>query len=299
MSDFSRSCRKVCAIAACMTAAVVSVAGAAEKEALSLVRMGNGEVITSEDLSAYLDRRVDLRAASRNIWGVESVVREMALTRALVLEGESRGEPLVEGREKMRFDDVYAHAVFKKLNRVCEPPADAVVARKFFDDHPKVFRVPPMARLSRIMLPASETVAGRPAMGWMFEQAQAISGGARSFEDAAQQAASLYKLDPQGDLGWVTLTDDTIILRALASAAQGDLVGPVRDGDFGYLFLVVGKRESRQLTWEEVATSVPAQAVNFCRREASEQLRNDMFKKYGVELDQAAIKGLFDRKTKQ
>ena len=276
-------------------AAMASVAGAAE----SLVRLSNGETITEQDLSAYLDRRVDLRAVARNISGAETVLREMTLARTLMLEGERLGEPRSEDKKDERFDDIYAHAVFKKLSKVCEPPTDAVAARKFFDEHPQAFRVPPMARLGRIMLPVSETVAGGPAMGWMFEQAQAISGGTRSFDDAAEQAASVYKLDPQGDLGWVALADDTTILRALASAAQGDLVGPVRDGDFGYLFLLLAKRESRQLAWDEVAISVPTRAVNFCRHEASEQLRSDLFKRYGVELDQDAIKGLFDKKTKQ
>lgn len=275
--------------------AIVSTASAAE----SLVRLSTGETITEEDLSAYLDRRLDLRAAARNISGVEVVLREMALARALALEGERMGESRGEGNKNARFDDAYALAIFKKMSKVCEPPPDAAAARKFFDTHPEAFRVPPMARLGRIMLPVSATVDGGPAMGWMFEQAQAISGGTRSFEDVAQQATTLYKLDPQGDLGWVTLSDDTTIMRALASSTQGDLVGPVRDGDFGYLFLVKSKREGRQLDWSEVAVSAPTRALNFCRHEASEQLRDELFKKYGVELDNAAISALFDKKTKQ
>lgn len=273
---------------------VFSVAAAGADD--SLVKLSNGEVITEQDLSAYLDRRVDLRAAARNRSGTESVLREMALARALMLEGERMGEPRNEERKKERFDDIYAHAIFKKLSRVCESPADDVANRKFFDEHPQAFRVPSMARLARVMLPVSVTVDGHPAMGWMFEQAQAISGGTRTFEDVSKQAETLYKLDPQGDLGWVTLTDDTAILRALTQATQGDLVGPVRDGDFGYLFLVNGKREGRQLTWDEAALSVPTRAVNFCRQEATEELRSELFKKYEVELNQEAVKGLFDRK---
>lgn len=277
----------------------LSVTVAAANAAQTLVQFSNGESISEQDLSGYLDQRIDLRAASRNSWGVENVLREMALTRALTLEGERLGEPRNKDRKSERFDDVYAHVVFKKLSKECAPPADAVAARKFFDEHPQAFRVPPMARLERIMLPASAKVDGGPAMGWMFEQAQAIAGHKRSFDDAAKQAASTYNIDPQGDLGWVTLTDDTTILRALASAQQGDLVGPVRDGDFGYLFLVNAKREGRQLAWDEVAISAPTRAVNFCRHEASEQMKEALFKKYGVTFDEAAIRGLFDLKTKQ
>lgn len=295
MNQMFRKLRVPALLAGLMLSTVVAVAGTSEV----LVRLSDGDTITEQDLSVYLDRRVDLRAAARNISGVETVLREMALERALVREGERLGEPRKEDKKAERFDGAYAYAIFKKLSKACEPPADAAAARRFFDEHPQAFRVPPMARLARIMLPTADKIAGEPAMGWLMLQAEAIARGTRSLEDVAEQAASVYKLDPQGDLGWVTLTDDTTILRALASAKQGDLVGPVRDGDYGYLFSILAKRESRQLAWDEVAVSVPTRAVNFCRHEASEQLQADLFKKYGVELNQAAIKGLFDRKTKQ
>jgi len=79
-------------------------------------------------------------------------------------------------------------------------------------------------------------------------------------------------------------------------AKQGDMVGPVRDGDFIYLFSITGKRESRQLTWDEVAVSASKRAVSYCRQEAATKLENDMFAKYGVALDSAAIGAMFDRK---
>lgn len=295
MNQMFRKLRVPALLVGLVLSSVAAVAGTSEV----LVRLSDGDTITEQDLSVYLDRRVDLRAAARNISGVETVLREMALERALVREGERLGEPRKEDKKAERFDGAYAYAVFQKLSKACDPPADAAAARRFFDEHPQAFRVPPMARLARIMLPTAEKIAGEPAMGWLMLQAEAIARGTRSLEDVAEQAASVYKLDPQGDLGWVTLTDDTTILRALASAKQGDLVGPVRDGDYGYLFSILAKRESRQLAWDEVAVSVPTRAVKFCRHEASEQLRADLFKTYGVELDQAAIKGLFDRKTKQ
>lgn len=268
-------------------------ATAADDSDLVLARLGGKEVISAQDLSDYLDRRIDLRPARRNAWGVETILREMALTRTLGFEGEAMGVPRRTEGEATRFDDVYALAMYKKLAPACEPPADAAAARKYFDEHPQAFRVPPMARLSRIMLPVSATVDGEPAMGWLFLQAQAIAGGTQKLEDVAEKAATVHKLDPQGDLGWVTLTDDVQILRALADAKQGDLVGPVREGDFGYLFFVTSKREGRQLAWDEVATSVPKRALTVCHQESSEKLRNTMFKKYSVEIDKTAIDQLF------
>ena len=271
------------------TAALASDGGAV------LARLGNGETLTERDLSAYLERRIDLRQASRNAWGVQTVVREMALSRALALEGEAMGMQRRTGEEAGRFDDVYSHAVFKKMSPSCEPPADAAAARQFFDATPQAFRVPPMARLSRVMLPVSAAVEGEQAMDWLMLQAKVVASGGKTLDDVAERAAEVHKLDPQGDLGWVTLTDDATILRALANAKSGEMVGPVREGDFGYLFLVTAKRESRQLAWDEIAASVPSRAVRFCREQGSAQLQERLFKKYSVELDQAAIQNLFTR----
>jgi len=43
--------------------------------------------------------------------------------------------------------------------------------------------------------------------------------------------------------------------------------------------------------------SVPTRALNLCRQEVSDEVREQMFKKYGVQLDQAAIKELFSEES--
>ena len=210
--------------------------------AADLVRFSNGEVISTADLSQYLDRRVDLRGSARNKWGVETILREMALTRALVQEGARMGEAKLPGRESERFDDAYAYAVFKKLLPLCEPPADAAAARKFYDENPSAFTVPAMARLGRVMLPVADEVEGLSATNWLNTQAQAVASGGRAFNDVVRLADGFYRLEPQGDLGWVVLADENAIMRTLASAKAGQMVGPVREGDFVYLFSLLDKR---------------------------------------------------------
>ncbi len=295
-----KSCAALVAVLVVAVPVLAADAPAIEENPV-LARMAGGETITESDLTAYLLRRIDLRHTIRNVWGIQTALREMAMTRSLVLEGGGLGVEHVVGKDKAadRFDDAYAHAVFKKIAPVCEPPADAVAARKFFDETPQAFRVPPMARLSRIMLPAGASVEGEFAAGWLLQQTQAIGSGARKFEAAAEAASGVYKLDPQGDLGWVTLTDDVPILRALADAKAGDMVGPVPEGEFIYLFHIASKREARQLTWDEAATSVPGRAVRYCREQANAQIEEKMFKKYDVQIDVAKIRMLFNTSRKK
>ncbi|TWG39057.1 hypothetical protein ATF69_0925 [Acidovorax delafieldii] len=278
----------------CLLSALM-IGGAPVATAADLVQLKSGEVITSSDLSQYLERRVDLRASSRSKWGVEQVLREMAMGRALVQEGERLGEKRQPGKEGDRFDDAYAMSVFRKLMPPCDPPADATAARKFFDENPQAFRVPPMARLNRVMLPASETVDGMAAMDWMMAQAKVIASGAQPFEVMAKRVEGIYRLEAQGDIGWAVLVDENVILRTLAAAKQGDMVGPVREGDFVYLFSIDDKRDSRQLAWDEVAVSAAARAVNYCRQTATKKLEQDLLAKYGVVMNSAAISGLFEK----
>ncbi|WP_235511596.1 peptidylprolyl isomerase [Acidovorax sp. Root568] len=278
----------------CLLSALV-IGGAPLATAADLVQLKSGEVITSSDLSQYLERRVDLRASSRSKWGVEQVLREMAMGRALVQEGERLGEKRQPGKEGDRFDDAYAMSVFRKLMPPCDPPADATAARKFFDENPQAFRVPPMARLNRVMLPASETVDSMAAMDWMMAQAKLIASGAQPFEAMAKRVEGIYRLEAQGDIGWAVLVDENVILRTLAAAKQGDMVGPVREGDFVYLFSIDDKRDSRQLAWDEVAVSAAARAVNYCRQTATRKLEQDLLAKYGVVMNSAAISGLFEK----
>jgi len=258
----------------------------------SLARLANGEVVSEQDLAGYLERRVDLRPTARNAWGVEGVVREMSMTRALVLEGERlklprRGE---DGAPAQRFDDVYGLAVYKKQAPACEAPASEQEARKYYDAHPQAFVLPAQARVERIILPAATEIGGGSAMAWLQDQAHAVITGKRKFGLVAMRAKGEYSLDVQGDLGWITLDGDHTIMRALKTVKAGELLGPVQDDEFVYLFSVLQKREARQLSWDESKSFATNRVVSHCREEAQTQMRADLFKRYGVEIDRAAIR---------
>lgn len=258
-----------------------------------LVRFENGEVITKSDLDAYLGRRIDLRPIARNYWGADAVLREMALTRALVLEGERMKEPRAEADDANRFDDIYGQTVFRKLAPACEPPADEAAAKAFFEQNPDAFRIPPSVRVKRVMLPAETRIGDESAMGWLMLRAEAIAKGHESFDSAAERAAEAYKLETQGDVGWVLLSGEASMLGAFASAEKGDLVGPLREGEFGYLFQILDKREGRLLTWKEAESSAAARSVSYCREQAHKKIRDQLFQKYGVVFDAKEIGDIF------
>lgn len=282
--------KQLAAAVLCMTLA--SAWAQAAPSAKPLARLANGEVVGEQDLSDYLDRRIDLRQIARNAWGVEGTVQEMAMTRVLVLEGERlklprRGE---DGTPAPRFDDVYGLAVYKKLAPACEPPANEQAARQYYDAHPEAFVLPTQARVERIILPVATEIGGGSAMAWLQDQARAVIQGQRKFGLVAMRAQGEYSLDAQGDLGWITLDGDHTIMRALKTVKAGELLGPVQDDEFVYLFSVLQKRESRQLSWEESKTFAATRAVSYCRQEAQTQMRADLFRRYGVEIDRAAIR---------
>jgi hypothetical protein len=274
----------------------LAVGSAAAQPTDHLARLANGEVLTEQDLSEYLTRRVDLRQLARSALGVEHVVQEMAFTRVLTLEGGRLNLPRksAEGTPP-RFDDIYGLAVYKSQAPACEVPANEQEARHYFDANPDAFVVPAQARVERIILPAATEIGGGSAMAWLQDQARAVAQGKRKFGLVALRAQGEYSLDPQGDLGWITLDADHSLMRALRSVNAGELLGPVQDGEFVYLFSVVQKREARQLSWEDAKSFAATRAATHCRQEAQSRIRNDLFKRYGVEIDRSAIQKLMAR----
>lgn len=266
-----------------------------EKNAV-LATFSNGETITEKDMAAYVGRRADLKGPSGNATGVLAIVQEMALTRALNLEGAAQGIERRTERDNSRFDDVYALTVFKNISPACEAPKDAAAARSFYDQTPKAFTVPTSIRLSRVILPVDSVVEGEPAEPWLLKQAKAISEGQQKFDAIASKAEQIYKLDAQGDVGWVALNADNVILRALESANQGDMVGPVKDGDYVYLFHIAAKRPSQVMPWEAVSGVAAQQAVNYCREQGRAAVHERVLKKYGVQVNEPAVRGMFNNK---
>lgn len=259
-----------------------------------LASLSNGEKITAADFGVYIDRRIDLKPTVRNFAGAKAALEEMAVTRVLTLQGGELNIPRVAERKDQKFDDVYAHAVYQKIVPQCQAPKGEEERRAYYDKNPAAFTLPTSVRLSRIILPKEAKIENEAPGLWLFNQVQLLGAGKIKFSDIAKEADKVYQIDPQGDLGWVALDGDDRILKALASANEGDLVGPLAEGDFVYLFQINGKRASAVLPWEQAATFVESRAVSYCRQQEHNKLRDKLFQKYGVQIIDANIQKMFD-----
>jgi len=287
-----------CVVVASTTTVVAYADEQQAKTLAHITQYGNNEIIDEKDLESYINYRIDLRAIARGALGVERVVQEMVFMRALNLEGEQMKIPRPSSGDAessdnpllTRFDNVYALNIQKRLEPLCVRPSNAQQAREYFDANPQAFMLPAQARIQRIILPSDKNIEDQSALVWMQAKAQAIAAGITTFADAVKQAEQAQPLELQGDLGWVQLNDDHSVLTALRDAREGELVGPLREGNSLYLFQITRKRPARPLAWGEVKSFAATHAENHCRESGEKQLRDRLFQKYGVKIDQAAIR---------
>lgn len=272
----------------------LAMLGAWAAEEKPLASFGSGDVITEQDMKDYVSRRIDLSQTTKNAWGVEGAVQEMAETYALMQEGKKRNIPN-KSKESRRFDDVYALDVYRVIAPKCEKPENEQAAQQYFNETPQAFVLPIQARVSRVILPIDAQFGDKGASLWLLEQVMAVGQGQQKFSNIAEKAREIYSIDAQGDLGWINLEGDHAIMRALQGAKVGEILGPVRDGDFIYLYQVQQRRESRQLTWDEAKNFAADRAVQFCRKDTNEKIRANLFKEYGITIDRAAIRELFNK----
>lgn len=146
------------------------------------------------------------------------------------------------------------------------------------------------------MLPSGEMIDGKLAGEILTDWYKTIVAGDGKFEDFAIQAEKYYALDVQGDLGWVNLSDDVPVMRILDNARQGQVVGPVADGDYVYLFLVVKKNEARQLDFDDAKPDFKVRAEVFCRKQEKQKLRQKLFLKYSIVINSVAIKEIYSQR---
>lgn len=254
---------KISQIRYCVALSLLTIASLSHSSDEILVSFSNGEKITKEDLNTYVGRRVDLKAMSKSTGGIESILKEMAIIRAWVLEGERIKEPRKTDMTR-RFDEVYALSISRKLTPQCIKLEGKQEIERYFNDNRNIFEVPASVRLARIMLPIDHIVEGLKTDVWLHNQAELMSKSVIEFDDIAANAAKFYQDEVQGDLGWVVPGTELPILRAIGAAKKGDLIGPYTDNGYGYLFLIMDKRPPLMPKFEDIKHQVPTRAYQYC-----------------------------------
>ncbi len=259
-----------------------------------LATLSDGENITKTDLEKYVSSRIDLGGTFKNSYSIENSLNAMIMTRVLVMEGVARSMPrLGENTADEKYDDKYGFAVFRSMSVPCLPLKDKEAEKKYYEDNPEIFKANSSVRLYRYMLPASRQIDAVDANTKLTEWAKVWSAKKITLDQIGAEAARHYNLENQGDIGWVQLSDEIELMRAVDSAKVGELVGPVTEGDFIYLFYVADKHPQRQLRWSEVEGQVSKMAVSSCIRKNSENIKNQLYKKYNVIVHKENIKKVF------
>lgn len=259
-----------------------------------LATLSDSENITKTDLEKYVSSRIDLGGTFKNSYSIENSLNAMIMTRVLVMEGVARSMPrLGENTADEKYDDKYGFAVFRSMSVPCLPLKDKEAEKKYYEDNPEIFKANSSVRLYRYMLPASRQIDAVDANTKLTEWAKAWSAKKITLDQIGAEAARHYNLENQGDIGWVQLSDEIELMRAVDSAKVGELVGPVTEGDFIYLFYVADKHPQRQLRWSEVEGQVSKMAVSSCIRKNSENIKNQLYKKYNVIVHKENIKKVF------
>lgn len=240
----------------------------------------NGESIRLQDLRDYVARHPLMRGYMGSQAGIRMVLDDMVNTRLLQLEGQRQGIPLYDGERPQ--DETYVMRVRAQLVKGCELP-DAAAARAFYDTHPELFSSPAYGRISRVYLPEGQRIQEQSAHDFLLAQAKAIHEGHSRFDDLVNTIRPLLPKDAKiGDMGFLPLVEDSPLIKALASAPVGSIVGPfVSDGNV-YLFQLTQRHDPELTPWSKAEAEAPKVAQNVCRREAFQALRTEMIKHFPV-----------------
>jgi hypothetical protein len=266
---------------------LISLAALAQDPILAEI---GGDKITASQVRAYVKKRPLLSGyLVTGYAGWRTVLVDLIDLRLLNLEGERLAIP----KEAEDDEDLYALRVKRKLLPPCPKP-DEEEARRFYQDHPERFSTPALVRLERLELPASAQVEGKEAWAFLQEAAERVRAGEEEFSRLAERC-------PQGqaclqDLGFMRTDGLTAVgdlkLQALSAAKVGEVVGPLKAGEWVYLYRVTARREPILAPWEQVRTEAAEEAQSFCKKQAFAQLRQELYRRYQVVLHEEALQAL-------
>ncbi len=248
----------------------------------------DGQKILASQVRAYVKTRPLLSGYLLTGYpGWKQVLEDLIQLRLLNLEGERVGIPKEEGDD----EDLYALRVKRKLLPPCEKP-DEKEAKRFYKTHPELFSTPAFVRLQRIELPALVQVEGQDALTFLQTAAEQVRKGRVSLDDLARRCPSqcLHDLGFVRTDGLISLKDQA--LAELQTAEVGGVVGPLKVGEWVYLYQVTARREPILTPWKQAKEEAAKVALRFCQQQAFAKLKEELYHRYHVVLYEETLRAI-------
>ena len=249
------------------------------------------------DFRHYLVQEPSMQVRTTSVGGVRSALNEFVDSKIFRLEGLRTNFSAGAGIEES--SNGYWYSVqFSLLGRCPQP--DQNQARQFFEANPGKFSTPPLVRMERLALPVNAVIGGRPAEQFLAERLEQLRSKRSNF---AALISEVNKAVPtgsavQGDMGFQMIYADRPESGELdvlaAKAAKGEIIGPIRQDDHLFAFLVTDRRESVPSTWEAVAKTgeVDKAMYSACMTERLDSVRKTLYERFDVKFNDAEVQKL-------
>lgn len=285
---------KACAVAIALVPAV-----AAAQDVATL----GGVKITADDarrLAGQLppERR---RALLNTDQGLENLVREELLLRALAAEADAGGwakTPDVAAAAEFARERVVATTYLDSVTRLPEGYPDEAAIKAFYDANQKNINVPPRYRLAQILVARPKGDAEVPAA---LARAADITRRARApgadFAALARaESADAASRDKGGDVGWFPEPNVLPEFRgALQRMKPGDVSDPIANVAGWHILRLTEAEAAQPATLEQARSSI----IQELRARRSAELKrayiDALLKKTPVALDAAALGALREK----
>lgn len=280
----------------CLAGAVLMFSGltfAAEQDDPVFAEIA-GESFRISDLRTFIQKRPAVSAQALTAEGIREAVAEFVDSKVFRHEGVRLGISSDPGIP-VDNDGYYFKVQFATIEK-CPTPSDDE-ARRFFDANPARFATPAFVRVARVALRESDSIDGEPATLAIAAMLAKVRSGEMSFSDVVARAGEAAKAEgaalEMGDLGFIQLRREEIaandMLRKLAEAKSGELIGPVTQDGHVFAFEVLDRREPVLFTWDGARNDAKRQLVRECQRKNLQAKRAELYARYQVTMHEAVV----------
>jgi hypothetical protein len=234
--------------------------------------------ITKQDLLNYGRESPYLLPYLSIPGGPMKILNDMINERLLILEGERLG--IAKGETS---SPAYAYQVRSHLAPACPIP-DEGTAKSYYEEHPEKFSTPIFLRLYRFGLPF--TAENESAVfNQLSELGNSVRRGETTLADAVANGKNESMVVRQGDLGFLPYDDtDNPIMKELTRAPINQIVGPLKQKDWFFLYQVTDRREPILASYERIKDEAAKVEREECSRLKFKELLDELKQRWPVRM---------------